>query len=95
MEFETTDDLEHLPNSTALKTYMRCCHELAETVDTKSNKLLLTKIGNYFADLNKEEKEIYLAMSKGCAKRLKPITDRIEWSYAFYVCWKQNDNEVN
>lgn len=95
MEFEIGEDLDNLPNSKALKAYIRCYQVETETVDRNSNMLLLGKIGALFPELTKEQKDIYLGWGKGCMKRLKPITDPIEWSYALFICFKRNDNKVN
>lgn len=94
MEFEMTDDLEHIPDSREIKLYIRCWNELSESVDLKANKMLLSKFGELLADFTKEEKEIFIGFGKGCIRRIKPITDPIEWSYALIVCYKQNDNKV-
>lgn len=93
--FEVSDDFDHLPNSTALKTYIRCFLEGIEMVDRKSNKILLGKASELFVDLTREEQEIYLGMSKGCVKRLRPIKDPLEFGYLLDVCYKRNDNKVN
>lgn len=90
-----TEDLEHLPNSQAIKSYLRCYAEINEIVDTKSNKMLVGKFGELLIELTSEQKEIYLRMSKGCAKRLREVKDPLEFTYGLYVCFKQNDNEVN
>lgn len=93
--FEASDDLEHLPNSKALKEFFRCVGEAGETIDKKSNKLLLAKAGNFFAELTREDQEIYVRMGKGCMKYLRQFTDRYEFAYELQVCLKRNDNEVN
>ncbi|XP_037047823.1 uncharacterized protein LOC119082398 [Bradysia coprophila] len=93
IEFEMSEDMEHLPNSTAIKTYLRCFGELSESLEEKSNKLLLGKMSAYFAELTKEEQEIYLGMVKGCVKRAKPIRDLLEFPYNLTVCFKRNDNQ--
>lgn len=74
---------------------MRCFAELSESVEPDSNKILLSKLSEYFADLTNEEKEIYLNMTRGCVKQIKPIKDLLEAAYATRVCWKKNDNKVN
>lgn len=93
-EFEMTEDLEHLPDSHELKLYLRCGGELTDGLDTKSNKVLLGKFAEYFADLSREQQEIYVRMGRGCAKRIKNIKDRLDFFYEAVVCFKQNDNEV-
>lgn len=95
IKFEMTEDLEHLPNSKALKTYLRCFGEMTEGVDTKSNKVLLGKFSEIVPDLTKEELEIYISMTKGCVKRARPIKDFLDFTYEISVCFKQNDNQVN
>jgi len=67
---------------------------MIERVEIGSNKLLLTKALDLLADLTEEEKLIFLNMNKGCAKRLKNIKDLLDFTYEYYVCQKQNDNEV-
>lgn len=95
MEFEMTEDMDHLPDSQAFKVYIRCWGELTEGLDPKSNKVLLGKFSEYFADLTREQQEIYVRMGRGCVKRIKLIKDFLEYSYEALVCVKQNDNEVN
>lgn len=95
IEFEMTEDLEHLPDSQAIKSYFRCFGELSESVEPKSNKVLLGKVGQLFVDLTREQQEIYIAMGKGCIKRVRAIKDLVEFAYQLTVCFKQNDNEVN
>lgn len=94
IELEMTKNLDHLPNSHALKVFIRCAGELTEAVDPKSNRILLTKFSEYFADLTKEEQEIYLGMTKGCIKKAKQEKDLLEFTYVAFVCTKLNDNEV-
>lgn len=94
IEFETTEDFEHLPNGTALKTYLRCYGELNGSLEAKSNKVLLGKISAFFAELEREDQEIYLKMAKGCVKAARPIVDLLEFSYNLTVCMKRNDNQV-
>ncbi|XP_037038742.1 uncharacterized protein LOC119076162 [Bradysia coprophila] len=92
-EFEITTDLEHVPNSHSIKLFFRCFGEVSESVDTKSNKLNFSKFLDHWADLTQAEQEIYLKMGKGCIRRAKSITDRLEFSYSITLCAKQNDNE--
>ncbi len=94
IEFEMTKDLEHLSNSHEIKVYFRCYAVLFETVDPKSNKILLGKISDFFVDLTREEQEIYVNMGKGCVKRAKTKPDLLDFTYELIVCAKQNDNEV-
>lgn len=94
-EFETTTDLQNIPNSHALKVYLRCFAEVSGTMEVKSNKMILTKFLDFWEDLKQADQEIYLNMGKGCLKRAKSVTDRLEFSYTLMVCAKQNDNEVN
>ncbi|KAJ6636008.1 hypothetical protein Bhyg_14595 [Pseudolycoriella hygida] len=93
MEFEMSEDMEHLPNSTGIRCYFRTFGELSESVDVKSNKLKLGKFGEFFADLTREEQEIYVNMSKGCARRARHIEDPFEFTYQMTLCFKQNDNK--
>lgn len=95
IEFEMSDDFEHLPNSKAIKTYIRCFGEMSGSLETNSNKLLLGKFSAYFAELSREEQAIYLGMAKGCVKAARPVRDLLEFSYNLTVCFKKNDNEVN
>lgn len=94
MEFELTKDLENLPNSHQLKVFFRCSAVMCEGVEEKSNKILLGKAGVFFAELSREEQELYLKMSKGCVKRAKLQKYLLEFTYELMVCFKQNDNEV-
>lgn len=94
-EFEVTTDLEHLPNSNAMKEYLRCFAEVTEAVETQSNRVLLTKVLKYLDDLTTAQRMIYINMSKGCLTRAGKVTDRLEYTYVLAVCCKQNDNEVN
>lgn len=95
VEFEMTEDLEHLPNSRAIKIYFLCFGELMGALDRKSNKVLLGKVSEFFADLSREQQEIYVRMGRGCVKRVRPITDLLDFAYVGAVCFKQNDNEVD
>lgn len=94
IEFELTEDLEHLPNSPEIKSFLRCYGEESEGVETKSNKILLSKFADYFGELTQEEQKIYINMARGCRKKTKDIKDLIEFTYEVSVCLKQNDNEV-
>ncbi len=89
-----TKDLEHIPNSHEIKVFFRCAAVLSEAVDPKSNKILLGRFSDFFADLTREEQEIYLNMGKGCIKRAKTKPDLLDFTYELMVCAKQNDNEV-
>lgn len=95
IEFEMSDDWEHLPNSHALKLFLRCQAELVQGVEPKSNKILLSKFTDFFSELTHEQQELYLRMGRGCVKRVRGINDRLEFIYLLTVCIKQNDNEVN
>nr|AWC08444.1 odorant-binding protein 33 [Bradysia odoriphaga] len=92
-KFEVTEDLQHIPNSHAIKVYLRCFAELSEAVAPDSNKVLLPKFMKYFDDLTPAEQLIYLNMGKGCLGRVSKITDLLEYSYKIAVCGKRNDNE--
>lgn len=94
IEFEMSEDLEHLPNSQALKCYIRCSGELFETLDTKSNKILISKYADVFPDFSHEEQEITVRMASGCLKKVKKVTDRLDFAYELTVCIKRNDNKV-
>lgn len=93
-EFELTEDFEHLPDSKELKMFLRCSGEVSEIVDPKSNKVLLSKIGEFFADLPREKQEIYVNMGKGCIRKAKLEKDLLEFTYVTSVCAKMNDNKV-
>lgn len=93
-EFENAEDLKHLPDSPALRIWFRCVAEAVERVEPNTNKPILTKALDFVADLNEEEKLIYIKMNKGCSKRLKAIKDLLEYTYQLNVCYKENDNEV-
>lgn len=95
IELEMTEDLEHLPNSIALKSFIRCFAEETQQVEPKANKVLLGKFANLSVDLTREEQEIFLGMAKGCIKRARPIKDLLDYTYEIFICFKQNDNEVN
>lgn len=94
-EFEVTTDLKNIPNSHALKVYLRCCGELSNAIDTQSNKILLTNFLKYLDDLPLPYQLIYINMTKGCMARAGKVTDPLEYPYAFAICCKKNDNEVN
>lgn len=95
IEFEMSEDLEHLPDSRELKTYLRCFGELTDSVETKSNKLMLSKFADFFAELTREEQEKYIDMGRGCIKRARAVKDLLEFSYTLTVCFKRNNNQVN
>lgn len=95
MEFELTEDLEHLPNSQAIKLYLRCYGEEMEIVDRKSNKILFSKFADYFSELTHEDQAILVRMNRGCIKHVRDIKDLLEFTYTLTVCCKKNDNEVN
>lgn len=94
MEFELTEDLEHLPDSHTLKLYFRCFGEEIEGVERKSNKILLGRFADFFAELTQENQAILVGMNRGCMKRIKDIKDPLEFTYTLTVCMKKNDNEV-
>lgn len=94
IELEMSEDLEHLPNSRPLKIWLRCIGELTEGLDTKSNKINLSKFADFYGDLTREEQEIFVRMGSGCGRRLKNITDLLDFAYEGTVCFKKNDNEV-
>lgn len=89
-----TEDMEHLPNSTALKTYIRCAAEESGSLEKNSNKFLVSRFADFFADITREEQDIYFRMGKGCLKRARTIVDPLEYTYAITVCFKENDNKV-
>lgn len=95
IEFEMTNDLEHIPDSRELKLYITCYLEMVELLDKKSNKFLWGKFGAYLAELDKEFAERYLKMGKGCPKLIRDIKDHVEFAYQFQVCSKRNNNEVS
>lgn len=95
IEFEQTEYLEHLPNSRAIKSFVRCYGKVSKGVRTKSNKLILRKFADYFGEFMQNEEKLYITMATGCRKQTKHIKHIIEVTYAVSVYNKDNDNEPN
>lgn len=91
-----TTDLNHLPNSSALKCYFHCAmFRFGVYQYENSTRLNLATMIEVLESLSKPEQEIYFRLGRGCFKRASPYNkDVLEFSYTLNVCAKDNDNEV-
>ncbi|XP_031630669.1 uncharacterized protein LOC116345437 [Contarinia nasturtii] len=91
--FEKTTDLENLPNSYPLKCFMHCVMEEAGALHRNAAQLNYAHVMQEIDKLQKDHQKIVIAMGKGCIKRVRDITDPVEFAYALNVCCKKNDND--
>lgn len=95
MQFELTDDFEHLPNSTGVRCYLHCQMVLLGVLEPNTAQLAGGKFIDLLADMDANERRIWIGMSRGCLKYVRNILDPVQFAYAWNVCAKHNDNEVS
>lgn len=92
--FESTRDLDNLPNSKQLKCYIHCTYVEFQLIKPNGTKFDFSRFLEVMAKMDPEDANKYYIMGKGCAKKLKPIKDSIEYVYQYHVCQKTNSLEV-
>lgn len=90
-EFETTRDLEHLPDTRQLRCYFYCVLKYIGFMVDNSVETHPEVFIPIAEQLNPKEIRQYINMNRKCSSKLQEPCDK---AYALNKCWKLNSPEV-
>lgn len=94
-DFETTPDVDHLPDVDELKCYFLCLNIEVHLMKPNSTKIDPSEVIELAQKLNNEEYKGMLKLARGCLSRVRTLKEPTEVAYQLNVCSKRNSPEVN
>lgn len=90
-QFEEASDFKTLPDDRSLKCFMLCSFQAYGFIVPNNTRLQFGKLFDTIAQLEYEQRSIFLKMASGCTKLRSK--DLCEAAYEINLCMKRNYNE--